>query len=313
MTRSRHPITAVEVARPGETPTPFSPPPIPADVRTRVADGRRGALPNLFIVGAGKCGTSALHGYLARHPEISMSTRKELHLFGGPRWLERLPSYADHFDERLPVRGESSPGYSMDPFIPQVPEQMAAVLDAPRFIYLVADPVRRVVAHWAEQQVLRNDLRGLQEALADAENPFNPHVAGSRYGHQLGRYAETFGRERILVVDQLDLRERRKETLRKIFSFLDVGPDFWSPDFEVETNTAEHKLVPNRLGDTLLRRFGSRPDLAKRVSLIRGITARPLVRPALERETHARLADILAPDLVRFRALVGSQFAHWPV
>lgn len=38
-------------------------------------------LPNLLIVGSAKCGTSSLHNYLAQHPEIFMSAKKE------PRFL----------------------------------------------------------------------------------------------------------------------------------------------------------------------------------------------------------------------------------
>src|SRR5262245_35717612 len=39
---------------------------------------RGGALPNLVIIGAQKCGTSGLHYHLGLHPEISMSKPKEL-------------------------------------------------------------------------------------------------------------------------------------------------------------------------------------------------------------------------------------------
>ena len=38
--------------------------------------------PDLFIVGAPKCGTTALYAYLRRHPEIFMSPLKEPHFFG---------------------------------------------------------------------------------------------------------------------------------------------------------------------------------------------------------------------------------------
>ena len=37
--------------------------------------------PNLFLVGAPKCGTSALHGFLAQHPDVWMSEPKEPHFF----------------------------------------------------------------------------------------------------------------------------------------------------------------------------------------------------------------------------------------
>ena len=36
-----------------------------------------GKIPNLFIVGAPKCGTTSLHYWLSQHPEIFMSDPKE--------------------------------------------------------------------------------------------------------------------------------------------------------------------------------------------------------------------------------------------
>ena len=38
--------------------------------------------PSLFIVGAPRCGTSAMHDFLQQHPEIFMSTPKEPNFFG---------------------------------------------------------------------------------------------------------------------------------------------------------------------------------------------------------------------------------------
>jgi len=35
--------------------------------------------PNLFVVGAPKCGTTALHYYLGQHPQIFMPARKEMY------------------------------------------------------------------------------------------------------------------------------------------------------------------------------------------------------------------------------------------
>jgi hypothetical protein len=273
-------------------------------------DEARAALPNLIVIGAGKCGTSALHDYLGRHPEIGMSKVKEVQLFGGNRWLQRLPSYSSHFDASRAVRGESSPSYTLDPFIPCVPEQMAAVLPEPRFVYLVADPVARVVAHWAEHHHLTIDRRPLAEALADAEDPANPYVAGSRYGHQLQRYVDVFGRDRILVVDQLDLRDHRRETLRAVFTFVGVDPAFWTPELEIERNTARTKLEPNALGQRIESRFRGRPVA---VSRVRFVTARRLQRPELDDATHQRVLAALGPDIARFRELTGRPFSHWPV
>ncbi|HSI79610.1 MAG TPA: hypothetical protein VK919_03060, partial [Solirubrobacterales bacterium] len=45
-----------------------------------------GALPNLIVIGAQKCGTSALHFYLGLHPQIAMSQTKELNFFTKRNW-----------------------------------------------------------------------------------------------------------------------------------------------------------------------------------------------------------------------------------
>ena len=37
--------------------------------------------PDFFIVGAPKCGTTAMADYLGQHPEIGMCPRKETHVF----------------------------------------------------------------------------------------------------------------------------------------------------------------------------------------------------------------------------------------
>lgn len=52
--------------------------------------------PNLFVVGAPKCGTTSLHAYLAQHPRIFMSGRKE------PRfWSDDLRAQGRAFHHRI--------------------------------------------------------------------------------------------------------------------------------------------------------------------------------------------------------------------
>src|ERR1051325_8468023 len=86
-------------------------------------------MPNFLIIGAAKSGTTALHNYLKQHPEIFMSSPKELRFFP---FEDRMPSfcgpgddeamehvvrsiedYRAHFAEgaSYPARGESSPLY----------------------------------------------------------------------------------------------------------------------------------------------------------------------------------------------------------
>ncbi len=101
------------------------------------------ALPNLVVIEAMKCGTSAVHRHLDGHPQIAMCGPKELNFFVGPEdaqagnWYRGLDWYAGHFDASAPVRGESSPGYT-SPAHPGVAGRMASVLPAARLTTLAS-------------------------------------------------------------------------------------------------------------------------------------------------------------------------------
>ena len=85
-------------------------------------------MPNFFVVGAQKAGTTSLYYYLDQHPQIYMCPRKEPHFFQGEgstfRWPGRrlapvtdLEDYQALFegvsDEK--AVGEASASYLYDP------------------------------------------------------------------------------------------------------------------------------------------------------------------------------------------------------
>ncbi len=73
-------------------------------------------LPNLIVIGAQKCGTTSLHDYLGRHPEIRMSAEKELNFFQLERnWHRGVHWYEKQFPGGTAIRGETSPGYTYFP------------------------------------------------------------------------------------------------------------------------------------------------------------------------------------------------------
>jgi hypothetical protein len=279
-----------------------------------------GYLPNLLIVGAGKAGTSSLHAYLDEHPSISMSTQKELQLFNREDWRERLDWYRTNFLVRAPVRGESSPAYSMHPRFGPVPERMHELVPGARIVYLVRDPVDRLIGHYMEWRFLRVEQRSFEDAMADYDSPGNVYVMSSRYAYQLDRYREWFPDERILVLDQRDLRDRRREVLREVFGFLGVDEEFWTPEFDRLHNTQGHKLLLNDRGWRLaerrlylpaLRLTGALPERVGRAA--RGLMGEELERPEPSAEMLERLADSLREDAERLREYTGSQFEHWSV
>jgi hypothetical protein len=277
-------------------------------------------LPNLIVIGAAKCGTTSLHEYLGEHPQISMSREKELHFFVDRKnWSRGLAWYESQFDADALVRGESSPGYSAFPLYRGVPERMAETIPHARFVYLVRDPVERVVSHYSHRTVNWPGMGTLEEALAD------PHlhewlVTPSRYWLQLEQYLACFPAEQILVVDADELRTSRADALARIFAFVGVDPIFRSPEFERTHNTATGRIAPTRAGQAVLtvldRALGPARARALRERAPDGLKApfrHEAAPPVLPDELRAKLEDEVRDDVAKLRAHTRLAFAGWTV
>lgn len=274
-------------------------------------------LPNLIVIGAQKCGTTSLHYYLSLHPQISMAGAKELDFFMADRnWTRGVEWYKSHFAHPTPVRGESSPGYSNHPWFPGVPVRMAAVLPNARLIYLVRDPIQRIVSHYLQRLSLGLEHRPLAEALADA-GPTNLYVTRSLYHWQVQQFLPFYPLERILIVATEDLYHRRLETLRRVFSFLNVDPDFSSHGFQqVKYRSQELR----RLGPwgQRLRTYSYAHLNRSAPGLQRFLTywacyplSKRMERPALSPSQGDALAAALWSDVQQLRSLTGQAFAQW--
>jgi hypothetical protein len=269
----------------------------------RRARGQRqeGALPNLIIIGGLKCGTTSLHHYLSLHPEIAMSRPKELNFFVSElNWPLGRDWYAGHFDPGAPVRGESSPHYTNRPSFDGVPKRMRDVLgDDIRLIYVVRDPVDRMLSHYLHNVGGGYDDRTLTDALSDPESSY---VARSRYFFQLEPYVEAFGAERIAVVGREELRDDRLATMRRAFEFLGVDSGFTSEQFEREWETGVAKGRSRfRVMDRAVRLPGLRAidrNFDRLPESLRWLAERLIHDPDAGEAPKPELPDSLREDLV---------------
>jgi hypothetical protein len=136
------------------------------------------------------------------------------------------------------------------------------------------------------------------------------------YAMQLERYLAHYPRERVLVFQQSELRHQRTETLRKVFEFVGVDPDFTHPRFEQERHQTSRKTRATRLAVRLDRIGRSRRArmlpanfwlvLDDRLPLRRTIK-RPDVRASLPPDT----LEALRADAQRLRELTGRDFSTW--
>jgi hypothetical protein len=242
-------------------------------------------LPQVIVIGAMKCATSAVHEYLDAHPDISMSSTKELNFFNGPempphddehrwwitgQWHRGVDWYQEQFDPRASVRGESSPAYT-SPDHPDVPARMATVVPRVRLVYLVRDPVERAVSQWSHHRRDGSEERPVEEALLDPESQY---LARSRYHERVAHFLSRFQADQLLVVVQERLLRRRNRELARIYQH--VGVEMHRPE---ERHTRQ----------------------------IRVGSERPGADPGLRSRFMERVGD----DVAQLRALVGDDLEEW--
>lgn len=170
------------------------------------------------IIGAMKCGTTSLFDFLAAHPDVCAPRNKEPHYF--TRGYRMPAAYYRHiFRHRLDgqICGEASPTYSWVQRYPRSPERIAA--DAPdvRLIFLIRDPLERVLS-----QLRHRRLVGTIDPDVETAVRYPELWERSSYKTTLTAYLEHFDRARLLVADLADLGAR--STLLTVLDHLDLDP-----------------------------------------------------------------------------------------
>lgn len=286
-------------------------------------------LPNFFIIGAGKAGTTSLNYYLGLHPQIQMSAIKEPNFFAGaengrPFPAGRVESQADYerlFDQRFDMRGEASPAYTSHPIRQGVPERIKQLVPDAKFIYLVRDPVARTISHYQHLVAIGTERRSPREALGNIVDPLAvAETCYSLYAAQLEHYLRHFPQERLLVIDQAEFLVQRDRTLSETFAFLGVESNFSCAQFEEELYKSSERLVypsgyERFVGLVLAPAIHWIPRGVRRAARrsVERVLFRPLPAPTVDEGLRTQLQDLFVEDVARLRALTGKAFPSWSV
>ena len=198
-------------------------------------------LPNLFIVGAAKSGTTSLHNYLNQHTDIFMCTPKEPHFLinneiGKGRIAKGIFSKREYFNLFLPgkekkYRGESSVMYLMYPevVIPKINKQFGKDC---KIIIMLRNPIER--AYSGFQHVKRYNIKekcpDFKSAWTISEERYfsnSEMTPASRY-KELGLYYKQVksylnGIRNVHIVFYDDYKNNLQSEMNKIFDFLDIN------------------------------------------------------------------------------------------
>ena len=300
------------------------------------------ALPDFFLVGAPKAGTTALHAALAEHPRLYLSPVKEPKFFlcdgapparqAGPgdahsarEWIWQRDRYEALFDGAPTGArcGESTPFYLYDR---AAHRRIRRLVPDARLVVLLRDPVDRAYSNW--MHLWSDGLEPIPDFVAacGAEDdriragyaPFWHYRAVGRYGEQLQHLLSVFDPAQVHVLRYRDLVDRPDATLDGICAFLGVEPGLVGPPAPENTRPFVPDTPRTRVLARLLRagaqagahlppqvwRRASRPLVS---ALQRGGTPRPRLSPEQRREV---LGPLVA-DVHLLEQVTGQSFADW--
>lgn len=293
-------------------------------------------LPDFFIVGAPKCGTTALYTYLRQHPDVYMPDEKEIYYF------------CDDLFSRKPVRteqeyislfapgagakrvGEATPWYL---YSQSAARRIREFSPAARIVISVRHPVDMMYSLHSEkvyrgQEPIEDFARAIQREREGSRPPIPPELdpprgvetyrAAARFAPHVRRYQETFGRQAVHVVVFDDIVSGSTEWFDQLLEFLDVS---------LVPLPVGEQVNPNKVlrSATLTRLLRSPPprimQLAKSVLPTSGrrlligalwkfnTVRRP--RREIDPDLRLQLTEELSDDIRELATLIGRDLTHW--
>jgi hypothetical protein len=297
-------------------------------------------LPDTFIIGAPKCGTTSLYEYLRSHPDVFMSAVKEPCYFARDLARDRSGSFLVYGRDRDTYRslfagagaalraGEGSTRYL---YSRDAPALIRAEQPAARIIAMLRNPVDMMYAlHEHKLAGGTEDIADFEQALAAEDDrragrrlpPLsNPLLATyrdrARFGEQLSHWLAVFDRRQVRVMIFEDFVAQPVIEFRRLLEFLDVDADFQPASFAA--HNPAHGVRSQRLRAVLHSppaqwlAWRALPRLIGEVRthrLARAFAQSPLRRRRSRRQPLAedlrrRLATELSPDVELLSRLLG--------
>lgn len=298
-------------------------------------------LPNFFIIGAARSGTSSLDRYLSQHPEIFVAPQKETHFFATDYLPCSFKGPGDDRLNRLLIRdedqytrlfngvtqekaiGESSAFYLN---FPDTAERIAQVIPNAKIIIILREPVERAYSAYTLMVRDGRETLGFEEGLRREEERkrigFEPiwwYREVSLYYQQVKHYLEVFGAQKVKVLLYDEFFANPGKGLRDVFTFLGVKEDL-SVDTSVRYNVSGvpkskkfYSLLDNFIYNPsiLEKRIKSLVPSHLRVTWASKVIGVSVERISIEPQIQAQLKAYFAEDVRKLEDLLHRDLLSW--
>ncbi len=207
-------------------------------------------LPDFLIIGAKKCGTTALYSYLTQHPLVAPAFKKEIYYFNayigrGRLWYRSFfPTVFEKRSRKGLLTGEATPDYL---FHPHTPQRVHDAVPHARLIAILRNPVDRAYSFYNHNLRAGLERLSFEEAIGAEERRLtgerekidadtdhfsfafmhHSYLLRGLYAEQIEAWTAKFDESQLLVLATEDLYEQPEATLRRTFDFL--GLEYSAP------------------------------------------------------------------------------------
>jgi len=207
-------------------------------------------LPDYYIIGVVKGGTTSLHDYLIQHPCIQPPIGKEIDYFGQLYYREQYwyrssfpykiqKFFAQKIQKKDFLTGEATPRYIEHP---NVPERIKRLTPNAKFIVLLRNPIDRAYSHHNMSMTRKHETLPFEEAINKEQGRIQgeyekmkkdyryynwtyylfAYKEHGKYIERLQRWMKIFPRKQFKIIKSEDLFENPSTIYAEILEFLNL-------------------------------------------------------------------------------------------
>ena len=208
-------------------------------------------LPDFYIIGAAKCGTTSLYQYLIQHPSVNPGIGKEIHYFEelyyrGENWYRacfpfKFQKSFFQLNHHSPfITGDSTPRYFDHP---HVPKRIQKLTPNEKFIVMLRNPIDRAFSHYnmnlknqyeslsfeeavkKEPERIRGEFEKMEKSgKTDYDYYLYAYLDRGIYVDRLIRWMNIFPKKNFLIIKSEDFFDDTSYQYNMVLKFLGLPP-----------------------------------------------------------------------------------------
>ncbi len=306
---------------------------------TTTSNAEQSRIPDFYVIGASKCGTTALSDYLRRHPNVCFARTKEPHFFAEDRPTQRADLTLEEYWRRNfsyynptkhLITGEGSGTYyTSNVAIPRILQLNPSA----KFIYMVRNPVDMVhswyndLRYSSSEELELEDAWDLQNIRAQGKSipKFCPdpfilqYRALASLGSRLEFLKGVIPPEQLKVILLDDFSRDTRAVYEGTLKFLNLPSDGRSEFPLVNGSKAPRSLLLSRISASYprwlyngVREFKHLTGLNHiQLNVIAKLNSKPAPKTPLSSPFRQRLQTEFEPEIQLLERLLDRDLSHW--